>query len=296
MDLHPGENVIYDGHPSWRSVMSLYLQGALAGLVLGAIAWFACLGGDGRRRLRRCLAIAFVIGLVRRLFVRFTITDQRLHIKRGIIARHVQQTRIDRVQNVNTHQSPVERLLRVGKVDFDTAGTDDASFTFDGVNDPAEVVAAVDKAQRAQAQASAAASRRSRPRRASSTATGVAGLKRDTQSDGLLPRAARAHLPAAGPLPAVDLRRPPGRCLRQLDRPYSQRLLSSAVASTLGTDSSPPSLGLGARGRRGVDRVRERRCATAAWDPIYDYAFARRGRSSSPHPSRPAGSSSSSRS
>ena len=35
LELHPGEQVIYDGRPSWRSVMALYLQGALAGLVLG---------------------------------------------------------------------------------------------------------------------------------------------------------------------------------------------------------------------------------------------------------------------
>ena len=153
MELHPGETVIYDGHPSWRSIFGLYFQGALAGLVLGAIAWFAVSNAVGVIVLIACVAIAFVIGLVRRIFVRFTITDQRLRIQRGIISRAVQQTRIDRVQNVNTRQSPVERLLRVGTVDFDTAGTDDASFVFDGVDDPSDVIAAVDKAQRAQAQA-----------------------------------------------------------------------------------------------------------------------------------------------
>ena len=153
MDLHPGESIIYDGHPSWRSVMSLYFQGAVAGLVLGAIAWFAVSHATGVIVFVACLALAFVVGLVRRIFVRFTITDQRLRIQRGIISRAVQQTRIERVQNVNTRQSPIERLLQVGTVDFDTAGTDDASFVFNGVNDPAEVVTAVDHAQRAQAQA-----------------------------------------------------------------------------------------------------------------------------------------------
>ena len=153
MELHPGETVIYDGHPSWRSIISLYAQGALAGLVLGAIAWFAISEATGVAVFVGCTAIAFLIGVIRRIFVRFTITDQRLRIQRGIISRAVQQTRIDRVQNVNTQQSPVERLLRVGTVDFDTAGTDDASFVFNGVNDPAEVIAAVDKAQRAQAAA-----------------------------------------------------------------------------------------------------------------------------------------------
>jgi uncharacterized membrane protein YdbT with pleckstrin-like domain len=60
----------------------------------------------------------------------------------------VQQTNINRVQNVNTSQSPVERILRVGRVDFDTAGTDDSSFTFEGIADPEEIVAAVDQAKR----------------------------------------------------------------------------------------------------------------------------------------------------
>jgi uncharacterized membrane protein YdbT with pleckstrin-like domain len=153
VDLHPGEHVIYDGHPSWRSVMSLYARGALVGLALGAIAWFAFSEATGVAVFVACVAVAFVIGLVRRIFERFTITDQRLRIQRGILSRAVQQTRIDRVQNVNTRQSPLDRMLKVGKVDFDTAGTDDSDFVFDGVNDPAEVVAAVDKAQRAQAEA-----------------------------------------------------------------------------------------------------------------------------------------------
>ena len=56
--------------------------------------------------------------------------------------------RIDRVQNVNTEQRLRDRVLRVGTVDFDTAGTDDSDFTFRGIANPGSVVAAVDKAQR----------------------------------------------------------------------------------------------------------------------------------------------------
>jgi uncharacterized membrane protein YdbT with pleckstrin-like domain len=52
------------------------------------------------------------------------------------------------VQNVNTNQTVVSRILRVGTVDFDTAGTDDSDFTFTGVGNPHEVVEAVDRAQR----------------------------------------------------------------------------------------------------------------------------------------------------
>jgi uncharacterized membrane protein YdbT with pleckstrin-like domain len=97
-------------------------------------------------------AVAVVlVGFVRRIATVYTITNQRLRIKRGIFSKRVQQTRIDRVQNVNTEQSVIDRLLRVGAVDFDTAGTDDSDFTFDGVSSPGRVVEAVDRAQHAAA-------------------------------------------------------------------------------------------------------------------------------------------------
>jgi len=76
------------------------------------------------------------------------ITTERLHIRRGILAKATQETRIQRVQNVNTEQSFFERAVQVGTVDFDTAGTDDSEFRFVGVATPSDVVRAVDKAQR----------------------------------------------------------------------------------------------------------------------------------------------------
>ena len=145
MQLHPGEQVIYEGHPSWRSILAYYIKGLLITLAVAAIAYL--LDGIGLSVGTAFLVIALVLvaGFVRRFATKYTITDQRLHIKHGIVARHIQQTRIDRVQNVNTSQSPLERLLQVGTVDFDTAGTDDADFRFVGVEDPADVVAAIDK-------------------------------------------------------------------------------------------------------------------------------------------------------
>ena len=58
----------------------------------------------------------------------------------------VQETRLDRVQNVNFDQSVFDRMLSVGTVDFDTAGTDDSEFRFEWVNDPEGVVRAVNDA------------------------------------------------------------------------------------------------------------------------------------------------------
>jgi uncharacterized membrane protein YdbT with pleckstrin-like domain len=77
----------------------------------------------------------------------YLVSNQRLYIRRGLLSKREQQTRIDRVQNVNTEQSLRERMLRVGTVDFDTAGTDDSEFRFVGIASPGNVVNAVDRAQ-----------------------------------------------------------------------------------------------------------------------------------------------------
>jgi uncharacterized membrane protein YdbT with pleckstrin-like domain len=147
-DLNAGEEIIYEGHPSWRSILAYYLKGLLGALVAGAIGY--ALDGIGLAIGVFLLVEALVLaaGFIRRFATVYTITTQRLRIKHGIIARHVQQTDIERVQNVNTNQSVLERLLQVGTVDFDRAGPGDSDFKFAGVEDPEEVVAAVDRAQK----------------------------------------------------------------------------------------------------------------------------------------------------
>jgi len=91
-------------------------------------------------------ALTLLIGYLRRVSTKYLITTQRLRITRGILRKGVQETRLERVQNVNYQQGVLDRLLSVGTVDFDTAGTDDSEFRFDWVNDPEQVVRAVDRA------------------------------------------------------------------------------------------------------------------------------------------------------
>lgn len=148
MDLEPGETIIFEGHPSWRSILGFYIKGILlvavivAALVLLDETGIAAAAGAG------VFAIVLVVGYVRRLFTTYTISNHRLHIRRGIVSRKEQQTQISRVQNVNTNQGVIERLLQIGTVDFDTAAGGDFDFKFAGVADPHEVVEAVHRVQR----------------------------------------------------------------------------------------------------------------------------------------------------
>lgn len=144
----PGEQIIFQGHPSWRSLLAFYLQALLIGVIVAVIAYiFSSSWIQTFLIILVALVLAFVIGFVRRMATTYTITDRRLNVKRGIFARDIQETRLERVQNVNYSQGVIQRLLRIGDVDFDTAASDSSNqFVFNGVANPEDVVTQVDRA------------------------------------------------------------------------------------------------------------------------------------------------------
>lgn len=151
LNLGPGERVIFEGHPSWRAILGFYLKGLLVAVILGVIAKLAADDGTAFLVILVVLALTLLIGFVKRVATTYTITNRRLNIKRGIFSKEVQETRLERVQNVNYRQSVYQRLMQIGDVDFDTAASDDYNFIFVGVADPGEVVHAVDQATGANA-------------------------------------------------------------------------------------------------------------------------------------------------
>jgi uncharacterized membrane protein YdbT with pleckstrin-like domain len=146
INLHPGERIIFEGHPSWRAILGFYLKGLLIAVILGVIAKLASGDGTAFLVILVILALTLLIGFVKRVATTYTITDRRLNIKRGIVSKEVQETRLERVQNVNYSQNVYQRLMQIGDVDFDTAASDDYNFIFVGVANPDEVVHAVDQA------------------------------------------------------------------------------------------------------------------------------------------------------
>jgi uncharacterized membrane protein YdbT with pleckstrin-like domain len=147
MELRDGETALYEGRPSWRALMSFYVGGiglaVLAVVILGLLAdsWSAAVVAGVV-----IAVLTLAIGYFRRISTRYLITTERLRISRGIVRRKVQETRLERVQNVNYNQGVLDRMLGVGTVDFDTAGSDDSEFRFEWVNGPEQVVRAVDNA------------------------------------------------------------------------------------------------------------------------------------------------------
>ena len=153
--MNPGEQVIFEGHPSWRSIIGFYIKGILITAALALVVGLVTMvvGDEVDKGLVTIIAVAGVAitiltGFIKRIATDYVITDRRLHIKRGIVSRDIKETRLVRVQNVNYSQSVLQRALQIGDVDFDTAAGDDYNFVFEGVAQPEDVVHQVDRATR----------------------------------------------------------------------------------------------------------------------------------------------------
>jgi uncharacterized membrane protein YdbT with pleckstrin-like domain len=155
VDPEPGEEVFFHGHPSWRSILDFYIKGIALSILAGALAGAITAVATSKLKVEWVVGVVLVtlvvvllLGLITRLQTTYTITNQRLTIDTGILSRELHQTRLERVQNVNCHQSLLERLLQVGAITFDTAGEAGYDFAFRGVSRPHDIVRTVDRAIR----------------------------------------------------------------------------------------------------------------------------------------------------
>jgi uncharacterized membrane protein YdbT with pleckstrin-like domain len=155
VDTASSEQILFHGHPSWLSMLAFHTKGLLAAVGAGVLAGLISAAASGPVNVLWVVAavlavFAFVIarGTIRRKRTTYTITSERLTIRLGLMSRELHETRLERVQNVSSRQSVLERLLGVGTVDFDTAGGASFDFSFHGVVHPRRIVQMVDHALR----------------------------------------------------------------------------------------------------------------------------------------------------
>lgn len=134
-------------------MLAFYLRGLLAAVLAGVIAGIATRVAGGSVEVvwvAAAVLVVFVVvlawGLIRRMATTYTITNRRLTIRSGLLSRELHECRLERVQNVNTRQRLLERMLGVGTVDFDTAAGAAYDFSFRGVEDPGRIVKTVNAA------------------------------------------------------------------------------------------------------------------------------------------------------
>lgn len=153
METDAGEQVIYEGRPSWRSILGFYIAGLLVVAAAAAIGLLAAGAGIAAAAGGAVLLLLLIAGWLKRISTRYAITDRRIRIQRGIVARNVEEARLERVQNVSVEQSVLQRVLQVGTIDFDTASNRaDDTFQFRGIAQPEKIVKLVDQAHDASAE------------------------------------------------------------------------------------------------------------------------------------------------
>jgi uncharacterized membrane protein YdbT with pleckstrin-like domain len=153
VDPEPGEQVFFHGHPSWRSMLAFYVRGLLVAIVAGVVAGLVTRAAGRSVDVAWVAVVVLVVfvvvlawGLIRRIATTYTITNRRLTIRSGLLSREMHECRLERVQNVNSRQRLLERMLGIGTVDFDTAAGAAYDFTFRGVEDPGGIVRTVNAA------------------------------------------------------------------------------------------------------------------------------------------------------
>lgn len=147
MELLAGERLIWAGHPTWRATISTIVRGLVVAAALFAVGVLVDkLGGGAKWVGYGALAFVVVAGgtilysWVTRQFTEYTITDQRLNVRWGVLSKQETTTTVDRIQNLTITQTLVDRVLNTGTIDFDTASdTSDARFRFHGINRPGEL-------------------------------------------------------------------------------------------------------------------------------------------------------------
>lgn len=135
-------------------MLSFHIQGFLVTLLIVVALWFVQWVGVGIDTVVIALVaivgagLTVLSGWIQRFFTEYTITTRRLHIRRGILSKTESSTNVDRVQNITTRQSLVDRILRAGTLEFDTAGDEETDrLRFRGVNNPQELRERIVRAQ-----------------------------------------------------------------------------------------------------------------------------------------------------
>jgi uncharacterized membrane protein YdbT with pleckstrin-like domain len=127
--MSDGEEVVLDLHPHWGQ---LFVPVLVFLVVVGAGGFGAAVIPSGRYQADGRWAV-LVVGVVvigwftvlpylRWLTTRYVLTDQRLVIRTGVIARHGRDVPLDRVNDVSFSETLFERMLRSGTLVVESAG------------------------------------------------------------------------------------------------------------------------------------------------------------------------------
>lgn len=146
----PSEQTVWQGQPHWTGQLAFFAKWGKWTLALTALAWLASkieVLSTAKMITVGLLSnglVVLVAWLIRKTTV-YEITNKRVQHRWGILHRSSEESPISRIHNVIVEQNLIERLLDVGKVDFDTAGERSRNINrWWGVRHPRDVAAQIE--------------------------------------------------------------------------------------------------------------------------------------------------------
>jgi uncharacterized membrane protein YdbT with pleckstrin-like domain len=122
--LSPGEQVESEFRPHWK-VLIIPILAFIMGIVVAVVLWTTL---DGQARLiGAALSILAALFVGARqwtawLFTKYIVTNERLIVREGLIARSGKEIPLERIDNVTYSQTVGERILRSGDLVIESAG------------------------------------------------------------------------------------------------------------------------------------------------------------------------------
>jgi uncharacterized membrane protein YdbT with pleckstrin-like domain len=127
--MSDGEEVVLDLHPHWGQLflpVLVFLVIAGGGGFGAAVVPSGTYQGDGRLAIVVVGVLILVwftaLPYLRWLTTRYVLTDQRLVIRTGVVARHGRDVPLDRINDVSFSETLFERMLRSGTLVVESAG------------------------------------------------------------------------------------------------------------------------------------------------------------------------------
>ena len=122
------EKIIYKGRPSWLYYFYLYV------IVIILFAVLNELGNTLKGII--LLLVTFLIIAILRYRHQFTISNNWIIMRVGLIARNTNEMKIRHIRSMKVRQNPLERILGIGTLIAISAADGESAVTFKGIRDP----------------------------------------------------------------------------------------------------------------------------------------------------------------
>lgn len=120
------ETIHYDDRPSWLSFAGL--------LILALVIFFLSISINLSEAGIFFSTICFILAAYDRFSKRYTITDQRIMARIGLIANNTSEMELRHIRGMNVRQTIFERLLNVGTLEIISAADGGAEVVFQGIS------------------------------------------------------------------------------------------------------------------------------------------------------------------